>query len=242
MFEMDSRDASNDVHVVGIHHCPVCRFPTLKPWYHRPRSIALEQITVNHPDYETRKLEVIARLDEFKSNIPVIPPNVDLANVAYFSRCKLALELYEVLVERLYTAAREGLGFITINEPGLVKEIEKVVDILARRLFLRHNVYKVLVTRVECTIYLTQEAFSWRRQHENSHWIDPSPVSTTNNTSSIRGHSTNQPLNTLLTSILRSRASDNTNLISSDTLPDEPLIPNDDEPLPMEQPHSDTSE
>ena len=52
-------------------------------------------------------------------------------------------------------------------------EIEKVGDILSFQLFSKHNIYRLIVTRVECTIYLTRDAFIWRRNFENNGWVDP---------------------------------------------------------------------
>ena len=225
MHEMDRRDTTADTHTLSIHNCPICRFPTLKPWYHRPRAIALEQITSQHPDYEKRKEEVTVLLAEYKSTIPIVPKNTDLANLAYFARCKLALELYEVLVERVYTAALDGLNFVSITEPGLVGDIEKVVDLLSKRLFRDHNVYKVLVTRAECTIYLSKDAFTWRRQHENPSWLDPNPSSSAANDTRFGTRLLNTSLTRLMSSIASSRAAENTR---DELLPEEPSISDSD--------------
>lgn len=178
MCEMDIRDTSADTHDMVVHNCPVCRFPTLKPWYKRTRSISMESIATVHPEFNERKSEVLPKIEEHRSNIYIAPRDIDLSIVSYFSRSKIALEIYETLVERLYNAALEGLEFLSITEPRIVKNIEKVVDILSRRLFLRHNVYKILITRRECTIYLTKNAFTWRRDHENPTWVDPAPMDT----------------------------------------------------------------
>lgn len=178
MCEMDARDISEDTHSMVVHHCPVCRYPTLKSWNIRPRCIAMESIAASHPEFEERKAEVLPKIQEYRSNLCIAPRDIDLATVSYFSRAKLALDLYEIILDRLYIAALEGLEFVSITEPDIVKNIEKVVDILSRRLFLRHNVYKILVTRAECTIYLSKNAFNWRRQHENPSWDDPAPPAT----------------------------------------------------------------
>ena len=56
-----------------------------------------------------------------------IPRDIDLADISHTARIKLALTLYEVLVERLYKAALRGLSHLIIKERDIVNEIEKVV-------------------------------------------------------------------------------------------------------------------
>ena len=102
-----------------------------------------------------------------------VPDTVDLAKTSYDSRINLALDLYEILLEKLYIAAKDGKNHLIIKEKAIVSNIEKVGDILSYQLFKKHNVYRILTTRGECTIYLTRNAFNWRRNHENRSWVDP---------------------------------------------------------------------
>jgi hypothetical protein len=108
-----------------------------------------------------------------KGELVQIPDTIDLAKTVYNSRINLALDLYEIILEKLYNAAKEGKNHLIIKERSIVSEIEKVGDILSYQFFLKHNVYRILTTRGECTIYLTKQAFEWRRNHENPNWIDP---------------------------------------------------------------------
>ena len=101
-----------------------------------------------------------------------IPDTMDLASTCYSSRVNLALELYEIVLEKLYRAAKEGKNHLIIKELTMVSEIEKVGEVLAFQLF-KHNIYRLVVTRNECTIYLTKNAFTWRRNFENTDWEDP---------------------------------------------------------------------
>tara|TARA_B110000908_G_scaffold172322_1_gene239034 strand:- start:420 stop:1259 length:840 start_codon:yes stop_codon:yes gene_type:complete len=173
MYEIDIRSRSPDTHTVEIHRCPVCRHPTLKSWNNRPLSFLIERIASTHPDYKKRKKEVIGLKDKRKSTLMIIPDTIDLAKECYNTRINLALDLYEILLEKLYLAAKEGKNHLIIKELAIVSEIEKVGDILSFQLFSNHNIYRLIVTRVECTIYLTRNAFIWRRNFENSGWIDP---------------------------------------------------------------------
>ena len=175
MYEIDARDSSDDTHTARIHHCPICRSPTLRGWKNRPISVTLEIISSTHPCYEERKREAVeARLT--RGDILCIPDFVDLARISYTARLKLALDMYEVVVERLYAAAKDGLSHLIIKDKAIVAAVEKVADILAIQLFTRHNVYRVLVTKFECTIYITKDAFDLRRQYQNTDWNDPGPT------------------------------------------------------------------
>ena len=173
MYEMDIRQLSDDTHIAVIYKCPVCRDPTLKSWNNRPINFLLEQLASKHPDYEKRKREVTEMIHHRKSQLIYIPDTVDLAKTSYDSRINLALDLYEILLEKLYIAAKDGKNHLIIKEKSIVSNIEKVGDILSYQLFKKHNVYRILTTRGECTIYLTRDAFNWRRNHENRSWVDP---------------------------------------------------------------------
>ena len=174
MYEMDRRDESGDTHTAKIHRCPVCRHPTLKSWHTRPISVLLERIATNHPDYKRRREEVMEMNNKRLSGIIYIPDNIDIAAASYESRIKLALDLYDTILERVYIAAKQGKNHIIIKELSIVSQIEKVGDILSLQLFSKHNIYRLIVTRGECTIYLTRNAFTWRRNFENTEWLDPS--------------------------------------------------------------------
>jgi hypothetical protein len=173
MYEIDIRQLADDTHVAVIYKCPVCRDPTLKSWNNRPLNFLLEQLSSKHPDYEKRKKEVIEMKKQRKSRLIYIPDTVDLAKTCYDSRINLALDLYEIILEKLYIAAKDGKNHLIIKEKSIVSNIEKVGDILSYQLFQKHNVYRILSTRGECTIYLTRNAFLWRRNYENRNWVDP---------------------------------------------------------------------
>ena len=173
MYEMDRRDCSVDAHTARIHHCPVCRHPTLKSWHKRPLSILIEKIASAHPSYSKRKQEVLEERSIREGSIICIPKNIDLADVANTARLKIALSLYDVLVERLYKAALRGLSYLVIRDTKIVRDIETVIDIISMQLFAKNNIYKIMVTRGECTIHIHKDAFTWRRSYENRNWEDP---------------------------------------------------------------------
>lgn len=173
MYEMDKHDKTSETHTASIHKCPVCRHPTLKSWRDRPLSVLLERLSSNHPDYIKRKKEV----DDIKKKRDVkqesISCNIDIASVSYISRNKIANEIYDTILELIFIAAKQGKNHIIIKNKKIVSDIEKVGDILSRRLFSRNNIFRLIVTMNECTIYFTEDAFSWRRNFENTSWREP---------------------------------------------------------------------
>jgi len=177
MYEMDIRQLADDTHVAVVYKCPVCREPTLKSWNNRPMNFLLEQLSSRHPNYVKRKEEVLEMKKQRKSKLVSISDTVDLAKTCYNSRINLALDLYDILLEKLYIAAKDGKNHLIIKEKSIVSDIEKVADILSYQLFSKHNVYRMLTTRKECTIYLTRSAFTWRRNYENLQWSDPTESS-----------------------------------------------------------------
>ena len=172
MKEMDIRAVSEDTHTAIIFKCPVCRNSTLKSWDKRPISVLLEKIVSNHPDYKERRKEVLKVRDNY-TTLSIIPEEIDLAQISKGTRFKLAIEMYEIIVEKLYKAALIGKSYLIIKNKQIVSEIEKIVDILSFQLFNKNNIYKILITRNECTIYLTKRAFRLRRDYINSSWVDP---------------------------------------------------------------------
>uniref|UniRef100_A0A6C0LZJ7 RING-type domain-containing protein n=1 Tax=viral metagenome TaxID=1070528 RepID=A0A6C0LZJ7_9ZZZZ len=173
MYEMDRRDESGDTHISIIHSCPICRKATLKRWYNRPVSHLIERIASVHPDYKRRREEIIIMKKARVDRQIYIPNNIDIALLSHESRIKLSLEIYDNILERLYIAANQGKNHIIINNMSIVSDIEKVGDILSMQLFNNHNIYRLIVTRSECTIYFTKNAFNWRRSFDNTEWRDP---------------------------------------------------------------------
>ena len=96
-----------------------------------------------------------------------------MSKLSYNIRNLLALEVYETILPLLYKSAKEGLNYVIINEIEIIKDIEKTIDIIAELLFTKNNVYKILVTRKECTIYLTKNAWRYKREHINSSYNNP---------------------------------------------------------------------
>jgi hypothetical protein len=231
MYEMDRRDSSSDTHTARIHHCPICRHATLKSWHSRPLSVIVERIASKHPSYAERKAEILKERGD-RDGLKYIPKDIDLANTSHTSRLKLALSLYEVLIERLYSAASRGMSHLIIKEKNIVQDIEKVIDLIAAQLFTKHNIYKILITRGECTVYIHKDAFSWRRQYENRSWTNPSGTDEEEDLSSPVASRARRDIHfsSVINSIL------NRTVTSSSTLPLPPPLPSDVPPPPPHPP------
>ena len=212
MYEMDRRDCSQDTHTAVVHHCPVCRAVTLQSWHNRPISILLEKICSNHPGYDKRREEVLEQRSNREGSMTYIPEDIDLADASHAARIKLAFALYEIILERLYKASLRGLSHLIIKEKTIVSDIEKVVDLLSIQLFTKHNIYKILVTRGECTVYIHKDAFQWRRNYENDAWVDPSGENETSSSPIVPRRRDPQ-----FSSVLSS-------LLSNDTIPPPPPV------------------
>ena len=70
-----------------------------------------------------------------------------LLKQAHSSRIRLCLDIYQIIKGLLHEAALNGLNHLIIKEKNIVRDISKVVDILATQLFTSHNIYSILVTR-----------------------------------------------------------------------------------------------
>ena len=68
----------------------------------------------------------------------------------------------------------DGAGYVCITEPNVVADIEKTIDVLSSMLFRKNNVYRVQVTRQECTIHLIKNA-NWKRDFRNNSYDNPNP-------------------------------------------------------------------
>jgi hypothetical protein len=139
-----------------------------------------------------------------------------------------------VLIERLYSAASRGMSHLIIKEKNIVQDIEKVIDLIAAQLFTKHNIYKILITRGECTVYIHKDAFSWRRQYENRSWTNPSGTDEEEDLSSPVASRARRDIHfsSVINSIL------NRTVTSSSTLPLPPPLPSDVPPPPaLPPPH-----
>ena len=90
------------------------------------------------------------------------------------SRIAMANNLYTDIVPMIFEAGLQGKAFITIPMP-MAKNIRMVGDLISKRLFVKHNIYKMTCNFRECTIELvkSQENGGLRNEYQNQSYINP---------------------------------------------------------------------
>jgi hypothetical protein len=167
MQEIDVREHSSTFEV-PIYKCPCCREKTIIPWNKRPLNRVLETLCKSHPDYKSRKKEVDILLKD-RTEMVEIPENVDISRISYKCRKSLAGDLYSKILPVLYEAAICGKSFVTITEENFVSQIEACVTELKKLLF-DNNIFKIIVTPNECTIYINKSSLRWKREWRNQNY------------------------------------------------------------------------
>lgn len=175
MSNVDKHTTRTSAFHLPIFTCPMCRFKTLIPWFCRQENLALRRIVETHPQYADRLKE---HGDREKKEIDVqVVDNVDLDELCTNARVQHAEALYRRLYPLLFLAASQGKQHVIISSLPDVQEIEPIADLFANMLIEKHNIYKVLITRHECTIMFTENAFDVGREYcrdieENTEEVD----------------------------------------------------------------------
>lgn len=162
MAQIDRHTAAPSSFHLTIYSCPICRFKTIIPWYHREPNIALRRIVECHPNFEERMKEHGERQKMIE--VAITEDGVDLEEVCTNARQNEADRLYKTFYPLLFFAASKGKQYIVISNLDDVQQIEPVADLFANMLIDNHNIYKLLITRSECTIMFTENAFCVGRE------------------------------------------------------------------------------
>ena len=162
MAQIDRHTAAPSSFHLTIYSCPMCRHKTIIPWYHREPNIALRRIVECHPNYEERMKEHGERQKVIA--VAITEDDVDLEAVCTNARQKEADRLYRTFYPLLFFAAKKGKQYVVISNLDDVQQIEPVADLFANMLIDKHNIYKLLITRSECTIMFTENAFHVGRE------------------------------------------------------------------------------
>lgn len=162
MAQIDRHTAAASSFHLTIYSCPICRHKTVIPWYHREPNIALRRIVECHPNYEERMKEHGERQKMIE--VTITEDDVDLEAVCTNARQNEADRLYRTFYPLLFFAAKKGKQYVIISNLDDVQQIEPVADLFANMLIDKHNIYKLLITRSECTIMFTENAFHVGRE------------------------------------------------------------------------------
>ena len=162
MASIDTHTATPSAFHLTIYSCPICRNKTMVPWFYREENIALRRIVECHPTYVARMQEHGERIQVEEEDIE--ENDVDLECLCHRARDHEARKLYSTLFPLLYRAAKRGKQYVLITNINDIRRIEPVADVLANLFIEKHNIYKFMVTRTECTIVFTKDAFQVNRE------------------------------------------------------------------------------
>ena len=162
MAQIDRHTAAPSSFHLTIYSCPICRHRTVVPWYQREPNIALRRIVECHPNYEDRMKEHGERQKMIE--VAITEDDLDLEAVFTIARPNEADRLYKTFDPLLFFAASKGKQYVVISNLDDVQQIEPVADLFANMLIDKHNIYKLLITRSECTIMFTENAFQVGRE------------------------------------------------------------------------------
>ncbi len=162
MAQIDDHTLTTSAFHLTVYSCPICRDKSVTPWYFREENIALRRIVECHPQYTDRVKEHGERLQIVDEEIE--DEDVNLETLCNAARMQKVDVLYKTFFPLLYSAARRGKQYVIISSINDVRDIEPVADLFANLLIEKHNIYKLMITRNECTIAFTEHAFNVGRE------------------------------------------------------------------------------
>ena len=142
--ELDKRSVASHG---GIDvRCPLCRKRTSTPTCLRPLNHALDSLLsklVGKPYEKNReiakkKLEAKCKIDEDKDYT-----GMDLRMLCENRRRKIALAVYEAVLEMVGYAAERGMPLVVITNERLINDCLKVLDVLKERLFDENKCHSI---------------------------------------------------------------------------------------------------
>ena len=164
-----------NVFTIDYYLCPICRAHTIKPWFMRPVNHALIDILNIDDGYkEAQNAYVESGASEYDKMLYNPPEELDISKLCEDSRIAMANNLYRDIVPMIFEAGLQGKSFVTIPMP-MAKNLRMVGDLISKRLFVKHNIYRMICNFRECTIELvkSQENEGVRNQYENQSYINP---------------------------------------------------------------------
>ena len=172
--DIDKRKVVN-VFTIDYYACPICRNYTMKPWYLRPINRSLiDLLSIDDGYKEAHNAYTDDGHSEYDRMIYNPPDDMDLSRLAEDSRIAIANNIYNDIIPILFEAASKGKAFITIPTP-LARDVRMVGDLVSKRLFQKHNIYKMVCSFRECTIELikSQEGDGIRNEYQNGEYVNP---------------------------------------------------------------------
>ena len=147
------------------YKCAMCRNETLIKWFNRPINHRLIDILSTNEEYVSSLEEYRKNKKDIPPETPTIPDNVNMASIVNSKRQEKCNQLYEEIVPLLFEASLVGKPYITITHH--VKDIQCVADMLAKKLFNNHGIYKLQTTQNECQIDIIPSNRSFQCEYVN---------------------------------------------------------------------------
>lgn len=166
-------------HSMAVYSCPVCRSPTMEPWYHRPLNRHMQALLP--PSDGSGDDEDPARREERMSRQSLVQEarETDLSARAFDRFSDLAIRLYHKVLPRLYEAASAGQMRVEIDDPTIVRTFQHCYRGVAQLLFENNNVYRFNCLPTEVVILLCPEGQTMTRTMTNRTYRAPRLLTST---------------------------------------------------------------
>lgn len=161
-------------HSMAVYSCPICRAPTMEPWYHRGLNRHMQAL-LPPSDGSGDDNEDPARREQRMTRRCVVQEarETDLSARAFDRFSDLAIRMYHKVLPRLYEAASAGQMRIEIDDPTIVGSFQHCYRGVAQLLFENNNVYRFNCLPTEVVILLCPEGQTMTRTMTNRTYRAP---------------------------------------------------------------------
>ena len=161
-----AKDENQSTFTIPKYKCPLCRKETLLAWHLRPVNHNLLEIFSRNSDYSQAMDKYRKeKEDEIEEDDIDFPDEMNLASVVNRKRKEKCEYLYQKIRPVLFAAALEGKPYITITTD--TADIQCVADMLAKKIFNNHCIWKMQSNARECQIDFIPSTRSFQAEYVN---------------------------------------------------------------------------
>lgn len=158
-------------HSMAVYSCPICRAPTMDPWYHRPLNHHMRSSGGGGDEEEEQ--DPARREQEARQEVVQEARETDLSSRAFDSFSEMSIRMYHRILPRLYEAACAGQMRVEIDNADVVREFQHCFRGVAQLLFENNNIYRFNCLPNEVTILLCPEGQTMTRTLTNRAYRAP---------------------------------------------------------------------